>query len=116
MYSTVDDTTCSHLRNSTGTPRSTREIRCFSQEPLYTDDDKRFLGEKGITVLEDPMACLEVDKETLVISISPNVCVKQIITDLTRPAVMIWDEVKAQDTAEHKWKSKMIDGVETLVS
>lgn len=93
-----------------------REIQCFSQEPLYTDDDKIFLGEKGVTVLEDPMAWLEVDKETLVISIAPNVCVKQIVTDLTRPAVMMWDEVTAQDPADSVWKTEMIDGVETVVA
>lgn len=92
------------------------EIRCFSQEPLYTDDDKIFLGEKGVTVLEDPMAWLEVDEETLVISIAPNVCVKQIITDLTRPAVMMWDEVVARDPAENVWKTELMDGVETLVA
>lgn len=92
------------------------EIRCFSQEPLYTDNDKIFLCEKGITVLEDPMAFLEVDKETLVISIAPNVCVKQILADLTRPAVMMWNEVTPQNPAENVWKTEIIDGREEIVA
>lgn len=90
------------------------EISCFSQEPLYTDDDKTFLDEKKITVLEDPMGFLEVNEETLVISIAPNVCVKEILADLTRPAVMMWDEVVAPNPAENEWATKMIDGELTL--
>jgi hypothetical protein len=89
-------------------------IECFAQEPLYADTDKIFLQDKGITVLEDPMGFLEVDEDTLVISISPNVCVKQILADLTRPAVMIWDEVSPQNLAENEWKMKVIDGVMTV--
>jgi hypothetical protein len=90
------------------------EINCFAQEPLYADADKTFLQDRGITVLEDPMGFLEVDEETLVISISPNVCVKQILADLTRPAAMIWDQVKPHHPAENEWKMKVIDGVTTV--
>jgi hypothetical protein len=90
------------------------EIKCFAQEPIYTDDDKAFLHNKGITVLEDPMGFLEVDEETLVISISPNVCVKQILADLIRPAAMIWDEVTLHNPAENEWKTKTVDGAMTV--
>ncbi|QDS72142.1 hypothetical protein FKW77_004217 [Venturia effusa] len=92
------------------------EIRCFSQEPHYTDADKNFLREKGVAVLEDPMAFLEVDAETLVISIAPNVCVKQILADLTRPAVMMWDEVTVEDPTQNVWRTEIVDGVEEIVA
>ncbi|KAK3896879.1 hypothetical protein C8A05DRAFT_39575, partial [Staphylotrichum tortipilum] len=66
-------------------------IRCFAQDPAYNDVDEKVLGEAGITVLGDPRGFLEVDDATVVISISPNIPVRQIVADIARPAVLMWD-------------------------
>ncbi|KAK4097428.1 hypothetical protein N658DRAFT_561767 [Parathielavia hyrcaniae] len=72
------------------------EIRCFAQNPLYDDADGEILGRAGITVVQDPRALLEVNKQSVVLSFSPNVPVRQIITDLARPDILIWDEVSGK--------------------
>jgi len=92
------------------------KIECFAQEPVYEEADKLFLQEKDITVLNDPMGFLEVDEETLVISISPNVCVKQVLADLIRPAAMIWDEVTPPTSGEVEWKTRVVDGYSIFVT
>lgn len=69
-------------------------IPCFAQDPEYMERDRTILQEKhGITILDDPRAFLEVDDETLVFAIAPNIPVRQIVTDIARPGVMIWDKV-----------------------
>lgn len=70
------------------------EIKCFAQEPNYQEVDKRFLAHIGITVLQNPRAFLEVDETTIVISIHPNPPIRQIVADIARPAMMIWDTVQ----------------------
>lgn len=69
------------------------EILCYAQDPEYTTADKAVLESNGITVLEDPRAFLDVDESTVVLSFAPNVPVRQIITDIARPAAVIWDRV-----------------------
>lgn len=69
------------------------EIKCYAQDPIYQDIDKAILKQQGISVLSDPRGFLEVDEMSVVVSVSPNVPVRQIITDLARPAIMIWDRV-----------------------
>ncbi|KAE8356282.1 hypothetical protein BDV28DRAFT_127314 [Aspergillus coremiiformis] len=70
-----------------------QEIKCYAQDPVYDEIDKEFLASIGITPLDDPKGFLEVDEHTLVFSVSPNVPVKQIVTDLQWPAAMIWNTV-----------------------
>jgi len=65
-------------------------ITCYAQDPLYTTSDKTVLKNHSITILDDPRGFLEVDESTIVISIAPNVPVKEIITDIARPVMMIW--------------------------
>lgn len=72
------------------------DIRCFAQDPAYIATDEEILGGAGITVLEDPRGFLEVDDNSVVLSFSPNVPVKQIIADIARPAVVIWDRVTGE--------------------
>ncbi len=69
-------------------------VRCFAQDPAYREVDKQVLGEAGITVVGDPRGFLEVDDNTVVISISPNIPVRQITADIARPAVLMWNVVK----------------------
>ena len=84
-------------------------IQCFAQDPLYTEADDAALGNAGITVLRDPRAFLEVDDQTLVISFAPNVPVRQIIADIARPAIMIWDRVMSEAEALAFWARFMYD-------
>ncbi|KAJ0413657.1 hypothetical protein BJY00DRAFT_319597 [Aspergillus carlsbadensis] len=70
------------------------QILCSVQDPAYTDADRAVLDTHGIRVLDDPEGFLEVDGESLIFSCCPNVPVKQIVVDLARPAVIIWDRVK----------------------
>ena len=71
------------------------QIQCFIQDPAYTDIDRKVLqNDYGIaTILENPEGFLEVDDSTLVLSFSPNVPVRQVVVDIAKPAVMIWDRV-----------------------
>lgn len=83
------------------------EIMCYAQDPVYTDVERAILEGVGIHVLEDPHALLEVDQSSIVISISPGIPVRQIVTDIARPAIMIWDKVnKSQDELDEYWSNK----------
>ncbi|KAL2817474.1 hypothetical protein BDW59DRAFT_132000 [Aspergillus cavernicola] len=73
------------------------EIACAVQDPAYTDIDKSVLRSYGIKVLEDPEGFLEIDEASLVFSCAPNLPVKQIVLDMTRPALLIWDTVHDED-------------------
>ncbi|KAK6951072.1 hypothetical protein Daesc_007601 [Daldinia eschscholtzii] len=64
-------------------------IPCFAQDPAYLPRDKAVLAELGITFLEDPWAFLEVDDTSLVVSVDPNIPVRQIIADIARPVAII---------------------------
>lgn len=82
------------MREVLGKEKGNSEMICYAQDPAYTDVDKCILMETGITVLDDPEAFLVVDESTVVFSCSPNVPVRQIISDITQPAIMIWDRVQ----------------------
>ena len=73
--------------------RTIRPIECFAQDPIYTSSDKDVLAEHNIKVLNDPRGFLHVDDSSVVLSVSPNMQVRQIITDIARPALLIWDRV-----------------------
>ncbi|CAG8909103.1 unnamed protein product [Penicillium egyptiacum] len=74
-----------------------QKVLCYSQDPAYTEVDEKILKEAGIEVIEDPRGWLEVDEHSIVVSISPNVPAKEIITDIARPAVVIWYRVEFHD-------------------
>jgi hypothetical protein len=73
--------------------RVSEEIKCYAQDPAYSAIDKSLLEQAGVKVLVDPEAFLEVDESTVVLSFCPNVCVRQVVADIARPAMMIWDTV-----------------------
>lgn len=73
---------------------------CYAQDPAYTDVDKSVLEQFGITTVDDPEAFILLDNSTAVFSSAPDVPVRQIVSDLAQPAVMIWnkgekDEIEA---------------------
>ncbi|KAL4865410.1 hypothetical protein BDV12DRAFT_174676 [Aspergillus spectabilis] len=73
------------------------EIICGVQDPGYTDRDTPVLRSYGIKILQDPEGFLEIDDSSLVFACAPNVPVKQIVTDIARPAMLIWDRVDKED-------------------
>jgi SRR1 len=78
-------------------------IQCFVQDPWYTDvETEIFFEDYGISTLEDPVGFLEVDDSTLVLSFSPNVPCKQIIADIAKPAIIIWDRVR-EEAENRRW-------------
>lgn len=78
-------------------------IRCYAQDPVYMDADRAVLEDKGIHILEDPHGFLEVDDSSAVLSFAPNVPVRQIVADVARPAIMIWNKVKAEGEMVNAW-------------
>lgn len=56
-------------------------VKSYCQDPLYSQTDEILLQQRGIDVLKNLMGFLEVDRESFIISIAPDVPVKQIIAD-----------------------------------
>jgi SRR1 len=79
------------------------DIYCYAQDPAYVDIDKEVLKSIGIETIEDPKGFLEIDENTFIISISPNVPVRQIVSDLQRPAAMLWDTVGSMKDEKENW-------------
>ncbi|KAK2604141.1 hypothetical protein N8I77_007096 [Diaporthe amygdali] len=73
------------------------EIRCYVQDPEYSDVDRTALAGAGIEVLDDPQGFLEVDDSSVVLSFDSAVPVRQIVADLARPAIMIWNKVRSEE-------------------
>ena len=48
------------------------DIRCYAQDPAYDAVDCEFLASIGITVVDDPKGFLEVDANTLVVSVTSS--------------------------------------------
>ncbi|KAK4096253.1 hypothetical protein N658DRAFT_46258 [Parathielavia hyrcaniae] len=74
-------------------PTTTTMVWCYAQDPLYEDVDREVLGELGMTVLDHPRGFLQVDESTAVFALAPGVAVRQVVADIARPALMIWDKV-----------------------
>ncbi|KAI1380561.1 hypothetical protein F4677DRAFT_440894 [Hypoxylon crocopeplum] len=72
--------------------------QCYAQDPIYSDQGKEVLAGVGVTVLNDPKAFLETDESSVVMSFCSNAPIKQIITDISRPAIIIWDKVERSET------------------
>lgn len=83
-------TLCDVLRIQT--PERT-EIACYVQDPAYSDVDHAVLSSYGVNVVDDPEGFLQVDDSTAVISCGPNAPVREIVTELAQPPLMIWDTV-----------------------
>ncbi|KAE8141823.1 hypothetical protein BDV38DRAFT_268116 [Aspergillus pseudotamarii] len=66
-------------------------VQCYAQDPAYTDTDKSILKKYDINILEDPDAFVEIDDSTIVVTFAPDVPVRQIVADIARPAMMIWN-------------------------
>jgi hypothetical protein len=71
--------------------KSGKSLECFAQDPAYTDVDKRILKEHDIEVLDDPYGFIKIHEETLVFSVNADFPVKEIVSDIAKPAMIIWD-------------------------
>jgi hypothetical protein len=65
------------------------DISTWVQDPEYYAIDTSILTECGVSTLDNPDGFLKVDDSTMVLSFAPDVPIKQIITDISRPAAMI---------------------------
>jgi len=76
-------------------------IQCFAQDPLYEDPDREVLKESGVSVLDNPRAFLEVDETSVVFCLSAKTAVRQVVTDIARPALLIWNRVEEVEQEPH---------------
>lgn len=79
------------VRNRSG------RVPCYVQDPVYTSTDKSILNESSVTVLDDPQGLLEIDDSSVVFSCSSNIPIKEIVADIARPAMLIWEHVGEED-------------------
>ncbi|KAK1980796.1 hypothetical protein LZ30DRAFT_594048 [Colletotrichum cereale] len=94
-----------------------RKIRCYAQDPAYTQASVEYLKSRNIVVLDDPQGFLDVDEYTLVFSVAPTVPVKQIVTELARPAIIIWDPEVPDEMDRMGWEHiRFPDGDEKWIS
>lgn len=77
--------------------QSKTDLPCYVQDPDYDDSDKAVLRGHGVEVIDDPVAWLEMDEFSVVVSIASNVPSKEIIADVCRPAVVVWNRVSDED-------------------
>ena len=85
-------------RGGTAAPgESGSEIRCYAQDPIYTSIDKQVLRDVGITVVDNPKGFLEVDEASVVFCSYPNIPIRQVVADIARPALIIWNGVVQED-------------------
>ena len=78
---------------ASGYGEGSQEIKCYAQDPMYKAEDKTVLAEAGFTVVDDPRGFLHVDDASVVISVSSDIPVRQIVADIARPAIVIWNRV-----------------------
>lgn len=100
--------TLTDLLHSKKAAGSETNVQCFAQDPAYTDIDKTVLQRTGIMVLDDPRGFCEVDDNSIVLSVCPNVPVRQIIIDIVRPAIMIWDKVLGEEEMFTRWADRLM--------
>jgi hypothetical protein len=88
------------------------------QDPDYTLADKKLLAEVGIEVVDGcgSLAFTHVDDKSVVLSIHPNIPVKQVVADIARPAVMIWNRVQPVEEEKTEYKIDLWQGVEVISS
>lgn len=65
------------------------DVPCFVQNDAYREVDAQFHPVGGIKLLDDPLGFLEVDETTVVVALATYLPVRQIVTDIARPAVLL---------------------------
>lgn len=93
---TLRDIYCNSMQNI-----AQQYIPCFAQDPVCNIVDITAAEEAGIKIVQDPDGFLEIDDSTVVFSCAPDTPVRQIVLDLARPAVLIWDKLRNEDDDDH---------------
>lgn len=70
---------------------------CYAQEPCYRSLDKVILKQHGVEVIDDPRAWLEIDDTSIVYSGGADIPVEEIVADIARPAIVIWEPVYPEE-------------------
>ncbi|PYH48068.1 uncharacterized protein BP01DRAFT_353943, partial [Aspergillus saccharolyticus JOP 1030-1] len=69
-------------------------LACALQDSIYDDMDEHFLSVTlKMDVVADPQGFLQVEDTSVVYSCSNDVPVKEIIAEIARPAIIIWEDV-----------------------
>ncbi len=85
-----------------------KDLDIAAFDPEYTEAEERILNTKGITPSTHPVrGFLEVNDSTVLISIAGEMPTKQIISDISKPAILIWDI--HVDTDYHNQVPKHLD-------
>jgi len=92
----------------------TNSLPILAQDPAYSSLAKRLLMSVGFEVVggHGSLAFTHVDEETVVVSCYPDIPVKQVVADIARPAVMIWNEVEPAAKEKIQWMYRMEQGTE----
>ncbi|EKV10600.1 hypothetical protein PDIG_24270 [Penicillium digitatum PHI26] len=85
------------LKNWLREQAPSKKLHCYIQDPINTSADKKILAEFEFDVVEDPVGWDTVTEQSVVLSIAPNVPVKQIVENIARPAIVIWAAIKDVD-------------------
>jgi hypothetical protein len=76
------------------------DVKILVQDPAYTPADKQVLQNWQITTVDDPDGFLELDDRSIVFSCSPSAPIKQIVTDICTPLMLICDTVEEEDNPD----------------
>lgn len=71
----------------------------YFQDPTYTDLDEEAVRRLHAHILVDPVAYLEMDEASVVFSSDATCCVKSIIVENARPAILILDRPRNDGSA-----------------
>ena len=96
----------------------TGPLSILAQDPAYSLVAKQLLMDVGIEVVggHGSLAFTHVDEDTLVFSCNPNIPVKQVVADIARPAVMIWNRVAPATEEKTEWVVELMHGQKVLCS
>lgn len=84
-------------------------VQFFAQEPTYDREDEEYvLKDLQIKRLHDPDGLLEIDHETLVFSVHPDLALLQFIADTARPAMIFYNEIP-EDVEWENYKLAKLD-------
>ncbi|KAI0858398.1 hypothetical protein F4860DRAFT_317585 [Xylaria cubensis] len=71
----------------------------YVQDPAYTQRDRNILHSAKLTILEDPQGLLELDEYSILVTINPNIPVWDIVADICRPGIIIWNNLIPDSTS-----------------
>ncbi|KAI1389507.1 uncharacterized protein F4822DRAFT_442774 [Hypoxylon trugodes] len=94
-FSGVLQTVQKSLKRKKGGHCTPTTVPCFAQDPAYMTIDKQILEGLGFTIVDDPRGFLEVDDDSVVIFLTPNTPIQQVVFDLARPAAVFQEWLRA---------------------